>query len=332
MSSFVLIDPVPHASWVTRAVRLDGDFTLSVAVDKGGTVSYSYYNLQGIPDDYTYKPSPADENLEEAVISKDGTNESVVFRIKMYYNASDETLEDYQIPRAWTYGVTIDKDNYLPGTLLDSISQTFPVTIWNTLKTGQNPPSTNTASAVSFDSQYTRLGSIERRREYLKEKMRNTVFDPMIGPITGFTSFRPIGEISVSAPPPPGNINLDNDWPRRIQSFWTWLEMLTRAISIDSNLTSEQKFVLLDGEIGLSLWDIFERLDRDLCRQIRGSASRDGWNFRKFGSVSQANSQSPWIYTAPVQASLWSTTIETNIDIGSSATATQYNWKNWLRS
>ena len=331
MSSFVQIDPMPHASWVTRVVRLDGDFTLSVAVDKGGTVSYNYYNVQGIPDDYTYKPDPVDENLEEAVISKEGTNESVVFRVKVYYNASDETLEDHQIPRAWTYGATIDKDNYLPGSLPDSISQTFPVTIWNTLKPGQNPPSTNTASAISFDTLYDRLGSAAARKRDLANKVIGIINNPDLEWLLDGGMMPAISGQRTSTQEV---ITITFDRSQRVQGFWFWLETIARAISLDSNLegtNGERNFNLLDGELSLDLLQLIGKIPTSLPGDIANVMPRTGWHFRKFGDVA---SSSPYAYTVPsYNVSIMPTTQDATIDIGSSVPSeVTTNWRAWLRS
>ena len=339
MSTFIEISPESSTNKITEYIRIDNDFQLTLGVSVDGTLAYHYFNFTGIPDDFTYRPDPADDNLEFAQLVKDGDAESLTIRIKVFYNAADDTLEQHQIPRAWTYGRPIDKDHYLPGELLDTLSQDFPVIIWNTLEDGATQPvahTANPATTLTFGRQFARLGTVAERRTYLKRKLLARVEDPMLPFIMAGTSTNPIvqstttltrGESS-SAPINFSVVDM-KEHARRQQGFAYRLEMLARAVSIDSNLEDEAKFNLLDGEVSLENSDVFMRLQPSLNGDIANQAPRTGWRFRRFGSVAAS---APFAYTAPTDPTMWATTHDTSIDIGSGAAqGVATNWILWIR-
>ena len=329
MSTFIEISPESSTNKITQYVRIDNDFQLTLGVNTAGTLAYHYFNFQGIPDDYTYRPDPADESLEFAQLVKDGDAESLTIRIKMFYNASDDTLEPHEIPRAWTYGRPIDKDHYQPGELLDSLSQDFPVIIWNTLADGATQPvahTANPATAPTFERQYARLGTVAERRNYLKRELRRVVEDPMLPFIMAGSSVGAIREKSMAGG---GTAIDDREQARRRQGFAFRLEMLTRAVSVNSNLGTEAKFNLLDGEIGLDSGNVFGRMALTLNNDIGAQTQRSNWSFRRFGSVAAS---SPFAYTAPTHPTAWPSTADTTIDIGSNVPSeVTENWIQWLR-
>lgn len=337
MSAFVKFVPTVSTTKVTQLVRIDNDFALTVGVNVGGTVTYSFYNHQGMPDDYTYRPNPADDNLVEAQLAKDGTDETLVTTIKMFYDENDDTLEPEQIPQPWIYGVAIDKNNYLPGNLPDTVNQSFPLVIFDNVPDGENystQVNNATVPAVLGNRLYTRLGTVAARRLYLANKIDGILSNPDLRWLLDGGMMPVISQRSLT--------NTDTELPfhvtfsqaQRVQGFWFWLETIARAISIDANLqdpADEPKFNLLNGELSLDIVQLIGKIPTTLNGDIANQASRPGWTFRRFGSVAAS---SPYAYTVPSFAqSQLSTTADSTINIGSSAPSTvTTNWKAWLRS
>ena len=367
MATFVEFNPQSGtdnpSNLVTRLVRLDNDFKLTLGIDTAGTMAYHYFSFSGIPDEYNYVPSQAEitanaalSNIDFVQLVKDGTDESVTIRVKMFWNASDQTLEAHEKPQAWTYGQLINKDNYQPGTLLDTLTQDFSgnktVTIWNTLAQGVTPPTnpdTATAPTVFSNRLFTRLGDVNTRRDHLKNKIQGIIEDPMLPFIMSGSSRPPIVaqtdninisiRINIPAADPFGGfdqtypytqtITQQLEHPRRLQAFSFWLEMLTRAVSVDTNLQSESIFNLLDGDTGLDPSDFFGYINANLGALIYNNSPRTGWNFQALGTVS---SVSPFTYTKPTRPT-WSGTHQPAVHIGSRVpSAVTDNWLSWLRS
>ena len=339
MSTFVEFSPETSSNKITRFVRLDNDFKLTVGVDTSGTVSYSYFNLTNIPSEHNHIPSPPDDILEFAQLVKDGTDESLTIRIKMFYNGSDDTLEPYQIPRAWTYGNPITATNYEPGVLLDNLTQNFSggngIVIWNTLGKDVTPPTvaSNTATAPSFLRKYAYLGSLAERRDYLKGLILQQIEHPNMNQWLAEGLFGALDS---------GTSELDNR--RHIQTLSYYPEMLTRAISIDSNLDNEQKFNLLEGMAKLSLGDIISQNNTtnnatiDLVKKISSSngsgqtaaitTDRDSWTFIFIGDV---HASSPHEYMRSSWDLSTTSSVVTITMVGSTTTITT-TWQDWLRS
>lgn len=277
MSTFIEFEPINDSEKVSVYVRIDNDFAFTVVYREAGVLHTTYYNVQGIPDDYLYEPDPPDENLVQAQLVKDGAGESLIVKIKMFYNASDNTLEPHEIPRAWVYGEEINKDHYLPGTLVESISQSFPDVIWSRLTPSETEPVANSQAAVRFDRRYDRLGTLSERRTILKHRLRDIVF----------SNSMPMWMI--------GAFDINHQ-----QSFGHWLEMMARTISIDGNFDSEAKFNLLYGDLHLDPYELASKMSNTGIIGSSGalnSNTRSAWTgYVRFGSVA---SGSPFTYTAP---------------------------------
>ena len=336
MSSYIEMEPVAHATKTTPYVRIDNDFGITVVINDNGTLTTHYYNLQGIPDEFNYRPNPPDDVLVEARIAKEGTEESIVFRVNMFFNDNDDTLEDWEIPHAWIYNSAVDKDNYLPAELPATVDQVFPIVIWNQLTSQQTAPAANTVSATTFDSTYTNLGNVTERRKYLKDKLRGKTDDPMLPFLAMGSSLNPIVQktttIRLDSSPAGDSFSVieDKEHARRQQGFTYRLEMLARAISINSNLETESKFNLLQGEIELNSGHVIGRMPASLAGDIANQHPRSGWTFHRLGSVA---SLSPWKYTAPTSQTSWPSTADTTIDIGSGAPSqVTEDWLAWVRS
>ena len=327
MSTFADIKRIVSSQDKTTAIRLDDDLKLTVRTEKSGAHTDHQYNFSNVKegqqidttDPIGWIQVAKDDDTEVGIIGvnvyhAENEHDTVPAEGQYWYNPSSQ----YWPASAAQPGKTLATDPSFKDTV-----QTFPQIIFNISSAGALV-SGNTVGEVSIPS----ATIIDTRRSELKNKINLLVTDPMLPAITGFTSFAVIDQITVSGL----REDLVNDYPRRLQSFWTWIEMLTRAISIDANLSSDEYYALLLGEVSLNIWSVFERLDRRSAADIRnGANSRNGWAFHGFGTVSQANPQAPWVYALPT-GTTWRLVRNNNINIGSTASVTQFNWITWLRT
>ena len=208
----------------------------------------------------------------------------------------------------------MDKDHYLPGELLESLSQTFPVVIWNRLTNTETAPVTNSQTATTFNRLYANLGTLADRRTILKDRLREIVFNnAMMMWMVG------AGEAQHQL------------------SFSHWLEMMARVISIDANFDSEAKFNLLYGDIHLDPYELAFKMSNAGITGTGGaleSTTRSAWTgYIRFGTVA---SSAPFAYTAPTGAS-WtgSATGVAGLTLTGVPTVLSENngrgWVEWLR-
>ena len=120
---------------------------------------------------------------------------------------------------------------------------------------------------------------------------------------------------------------------RRQEGLALWFEMLTQAVSIDINLNTEQKFNLLNGEIGLDPAYIVDHGHQDFATDVlRGDRiTRVSWRYRRYGRV---GASSPWTYTAPrigAGTDQWPISADTLITLNTT-TSIGANWIEWLGS
>lgn len=326
MSSFAEFNPIADTTRVIKFVRFDNNFRLTIGKDTSGTVTYHYFNFTGIPNNYQYRPTSqhADaEFIEFAQLVKEGNDESLTVRIKMYYNENDNTLEDHQIPQAWSYADTINKDNYKPGTFFTG-TQTIPVVIWRTLDPSVQVPATssNTAAAPSVFSglrTFQILGSATARQEYLRTKLSNIVFGDLFFTLNEDSS-------------PTASTH------KAIIRFY---ENLTRLISIPANLDNERKFNMLNGIINLDVYDVSTYLNFGTINRSNylGNNNRSNWLAILLGGITAA---APYTYSSPSSNTRhgWQPFFQSNISglnivttgIPSIITDRKSGWLNWLRS
>ena len=328
MSTFVDIKRIISNTDKTTAIRLDDDLKITIRTEKSGVHTDHQADFSNLQEGQSI---PTTNPIGWVQVTKDGSQEIGMIGVNVYH-AEDE---HDTVPEEGLYWYN-PSTNYWPSTAAQAGKtiapnpsfqdpypvQSFPTVIFN-ISTAGALPAQNNVNTTPIPS--TEI--ISNRRSILKRNLNMIISDPMLPAIIGLTSFAVINDLRI--PVQSSQITLENDYPRRLQSFWTYLEMLTRAISIDSNISDDQKFALLNGETSISPWDIFEQIPRDTAQRIRGVASRDGWTFNHFGSVARANPQSAWVYTAP--SSPWSRTVDSTFNIGSTSPVTQYNWITWLR-
>lgn len=361
MSTAVQFIPEASETKITQFVRLDNDFQMTIGINTSGIITYHFYNVQGIQDDYTYRPADSlnEENLVQAQLAKDQGNEALTFTINMFYNNKDDSLQPYQRPQPWIYSSEVTEANYMSRVLPSSISHSFPVTIWDTLPNSEDPTTqTNNATVPSSITNrlYARLGSTARRREYLKQKLRTVAEDRRIPFILAGNYFGPISASSISIDETGSETKVviqQKEFGRQNQMFSYRLEMLTRAIAygvqddgteqdpIVSNFETEDNFNLLDGEIGLDSKEVFMNGQREFALFVAGIMSRPGWTFYRFGSVAAS---SPFAYTAPTSTQIvigrnptgqtgWPAVRDATFNLGTAVPdAVTNNWLEWLRS
>lgn len=342
MSTFVDIKRISSKTDKTTAIRLDDDLKITVRTEKSGSHTDHQANFTGLQEGQSVDTT---DPIAWVQVSKDGDEEVAIIGVNVYH-AEDE---HDTVPAEGQYWYD-PSTHYWPATAAqpgktlatnpefkDTV-QTFPTVIFNISSAG-NLISGNSVSATTISS--TEL--VNYRRSLLKNKLSMKAMDPFLPFIMGGYSLNPIGPASTTVPLSPSAdtvVTVQQDLARRQQGFTFWLEMLTRAISVDANLSSDQYFALLDGEISLNSSDVFKEMDRRLAEQIADATPRIGWQFRKFGDVSQANLQSPWIYSSPTSETIdetdqtgWAAEHDANISIGSVVPqAVTDNWLLWLRT
>ena len=337
--------PVAHSTKRTTAAGIENDGVIRTRVeDPVGTVVDKRFNF-AVDGTITsaYPEGTYQEFKNEPLLSvsseKIGSDARFIIEINEFY---DSSLTGDNVPKErflW-YPYNGNAADYLDSTAAQTFTPQNPLyVLWSSGGTpasptvALNPTNQNTKLA----SEYTRLGSVSARREYFKTKLIDIISDPMLlFIIMGTTLQSSYVQKSTQIDPTSSlviDIIQDLDHPRRLQSFGFRLEMLTRAISVDSNLNDERKFNLLDGEISLDSGTVFAKIDRGLGSLIfNRSQPRTGWQFMRLGSVAAT---SPFTYTPPASnISSWSgtqdiATIEIQTGVPQSVTN---NWLLWLRS
>lgn len=334
MSTFPDIRPRVHATKRTSGVRIDDDGKITVRVEEGGVATDHRFNFTGLLTDQSFQGT---DPIGLVRAGKLGTQERIVIEVFTYHAEGEEDKVPvagqyyYNIKSHYPFGGTPEQGKTEAPNPNFNTPQTLPVTIFNESTLAGWTTGNTVASAITNPRIYGQLGSVTARREYLKAKLlailenRDIPFIfgggsiPVIPPDTLVDPMRLTGT----------HISATNILDRREQSFIFRLEMLTRAISIDSNLTDEGKFNLLEGEIDLPIEDVFSKVALSTAGDIAGTRARTGWHFRKVNSVGPAPS---YKYPDPPSGATWATTYDANIDLGSSAPAGVLNWRQWLRS
>ena len=321
MSTFVEIRPIESPDTKTTAIRLDGDFELTVRTEKGGSHTDRQYNFSGLLEGQHVAET---NDVASVRISKSGTDERAIVAVSTYHAPNDAS----SVPPAgmyWYNWQTTDLKD-APDPAFQQETQVF-TTIFNISTAGALPVGNSVASTVPARL-YGQLATTEARREFLKAKLLAHIDNRDLQFYQAGASMPVVTETSHSAIAG-ATVTEHAVFARRNQSLMYWLEMLTRAISNDGNLDTEQKFNLLEGEIGLNIGDVIARLNPIMAATISNSSPRSSWRYVRLGSVAAA---SPWGYTAPTDPTLWEATLDTSISVGSGVPADALNWLAWLRS
>lgn len=334
MSTFIKIKPTEHPTIKMTGGRLDDDLKFTYRTETGGVATDTRVNFSGLLTDQTFQGTAP---IGLVTADKLGTQERVVIELLAYYAKGEEDtvpsagLYWYDTRTHYRFGGPVEAGKSEAADPHFNTSQVFPITIYNESKLAAWSTGNTVASSITNTRIFGQLGSVEARRQYLKSKLAAILDDPTRPYVMDGTSIPPIPQDSVAAIEGLTGtvVTAQNILARRKQGFLYRLEMLARAVSIDSNLSDEAKFNLIEGEIDLPIADVFSKMPQQIAGDIGGTRARSDWHFRKLSSVGPAPT---YKYTAPSARDLWSTTYDANIDLGSSAPVSVLNWVVWIKS
>ena len=316
MATFVEIRPVEHATKKTTFIRIDDDLRVTTRIEEQGkSTDDTAWNFTGVNEgDYLTAAEAGGDPIAYVNVTKLGTDARAVISVNAYYAADEaDTVPNAgiywypwktQVDREALFRASKGEEDPKEGVpaLAPDISegqvQTFPITILNITNTATAGalPGSNTA-AVSFTqaSLYTRLGSTEARRNYLKRLLLDTHIDN-----PDFARWRAGYRITTTSQ------NWTN-WNLMPRYYLAWQELMARVISNNANLedtsnpttVGERKFNLLVGELSLpgyeilsyTLWATFTYM-----MPTADISDKSAWKFVRMGSVGTV---SPYTYVKP---------------------------------
>ena len=277
--TIIRLIPSPHTVKRTTAIGIEDDGIVRIRVEEGGSNVDRRFNFSSYPEGTSV--SITQDEIRDVDVLKLGTDARFVIEVKEYY---DENLKPEEAPEErdlwYAYDTAADSIPDDDATQTKSPSNILYV-LW---KSGGTPSSPTIAWPNPFTDEsnplpriFTRLASVAERRNYLKGKLLDKVSDmfSLLMTICGEkneTAYAQKSDIVDEDGSSIIRIIQDLDHPRRMQGFAFRLETLTRAISVDSNLTDERKFNLLDGEIGLDNGDVFSKMNRAVAGTIFNSS------------------------------------------------------------
>ena len=329
MSTIIKLIPEAHATKRTTWIRLTGDGQITTRVeDPIGTDTDKSFDFSSMNEG---DPSPpANEPFQFIDAGKIGTHARYIIGISEFY---DQSLTGNSIPQErfiW-YDYKTKADDAPDSETI----QTFPINVlFSTAGTPDSPTRALSVTTQTTSRIYGSLGTTAARREYLKQLIRVNHVDhkDFQNWLTGF-QYHDISGITSSLYQYRAN-------------YWAWLEMLTRAISVNTNLedttnpttAGERKFNLLVGDASLSGIDVFNYAGINLLREITNSSNnRTGWTLIRLGEVAAA---SPYAYTKPtIETGNWgftgsnaNTVANNEITVRSGITIPSgTSWLDWLR-
>ena len=327
MSTFIEIRPTQHATIKTTGVRIDGNFKVTVRTETGGVATDHKVNFSGLLTDQTIQGSPP---IGQVRVGKIGTQERVIIEVLAYHAAGEEDKVPsagqywYNIKNHYPFGGTPEQGKTVsPNPSFEGTAQTFPIVIFN--ESTLTAWTANSATSTVPSRLYGQLGTLANRRDHLKQLILRNVDNPLF-PIW---ISRPL-----LAPATTADHLLEHG--QRQETLIYWLEMLTRAISIDANLGLERQFNFLAGECGLDGGEVITRANSLTGSQIyNGSSSRNGWRYQRLGSV---GANTPWTYSPPTGNS-WTpqrydnvANNEISLSTANAIGAGTLDWVTWLRS
>ena len=337
MATIIRTIPVSHAGRRTTAIRIEDDGIIVCRTEESGAAVDRRFDFSSYTEG-TVVEIPQDP-IRSVSVQKLGADARIFIDVYEYYDENLKPEEAPQEEQLW-YAYNTAANMIPSDTAPQGATPSTPVyVLWKSGGTPSSPtlPWNINDEVTPLARPFTRLGSVAERRNYLKTELVNKISDlfSLLMIICGEKNETAYAQISTEINEGGDNnvtIIQDLDHPRRMQGFAFRLETLTRAISVDSNLTDERKFNLLDGEIGLDNGDVFSKMDRAVAGTIFNSSKpRSGWNFVRLGN---AAATSPFAYTPPVQnTATWNATADATIEIHTGVPqAVEDNWKLWLRS
>ena len=368
MSTFIEIYPVESHTKRTTIIRLDDDFKLSIREERAGT-DQSVPLVRDIRQNYSGLEEGQEVTGTDPVrfvrVSKLGRDARCVITVNTYYLRDEEST----IPRAGLYwyntGTHYDPESifftakgetttnrraapnsdFTKNTDRMQQSQQFDYTKVNSVSTIFNIsraagfPITANSVPVSFTlpNVYTQLGTglssdnaTKNRRNYLKGKLQTILEHP-----------DRIIRLMNAAENIDTTISLENTNQKiltaignsiaRPRSFVIWLEMWANIISNSANYDSLQKFNLMNGELGLSLYDLVEKPTNPAygTGQIQaGTTVRSNWSIHVFGTLGAA----PDYEYMPPTATTWDESSTNASILAMPSTTVGRNWEDYIRS
>ena len=377
MSMNIHVVPVPHATKRTTIIKRLSDNKLQTRVeDPVGTVADKFFDFA---TDGTNTSSYSEGDSKQFItvadnsatnddpvlsiwVDKKGTDAFAYVEVIQYY---DSSLTGENAPQERDLWYAYNTDNKDIPDFDSSFVQSDPLYfLWLSGGTPESPTVAFPTSPTNSDSQNTKLASIysqlavtdstlsqddrntltlQNRRTYLKQLIRQNTIDHPNYPQWLAGNFLPALT---------SNTGSDiKEYLQNLQTLSYYPEMLTRAISLDGNLTgseSERKFNLLEGMAKLDLGVVHrENLTRSLASKVTsrdGSGSdderitdRNSWVFMILGTIAAGNSgaytapTTDWSLTADVTDSQAGTTELIDLNGSVAVIGSDHDWQSWLR-
>ena len=334
MSTVIRLIPRADAAKETTGIAILDDGRIRTRVETASARTDKEFNFGSLVEGDTRDIPDTDEPVTRVNAEKIGTDARFVIDVIEFY---DENLRGADAPKErflWYLYTLKPEEAPAPDAPQTATPSTPLWVLWSSDGTPAAPTNAfSFGTAVTAPRLYAELQNDGNRREYLKSKLLMKIADPIeLLSIFAGTAMNTIASYSFTQPASNSRLHIVRlEHERALQSWVFRLEMLARAISADVNLNSEQKFNLLNGEIGLSNVDIFGRVDKSLAGLInQGGGNRNAWVFHRLGSVAGT---APFAYTPPPQnTSVWSSTADTSINVTSEPPSEVLDWINWLRN
>ena len=337
MSTFIEVRPEASPNTRTTAIRIDDDLKVTIRTESGASHTDHQFNYTGADVDVDVTTV---DPIEYVRVTKIGTDVRATIAVKCYYL-------DYQsgavntVPAAGIYWYNPETHynpelpaemgkTAAPNPTFEGTTQAFPVTIFAPDPITPALPVGNSVAAPTIPRLYARLGSLEARRAYLKRKLLAT-FESNDFFLMAWDDDNDLDEANFN-----NRMRDAMELIRTSQAYMFRVKMLALALSIDANFDTEQKFNLLNGEIGYDPQILGRHLSTYLLSTTFPSSLISGWQFGRLGRIGNAE---PWTWLSAVHP--MAITFRTNNVAGVNITNANLparltanngsDWLEWLR-
>ena len=336
MSTFIEVRPEENADTKTTYARIDDDLKITTRTEKGASHNDYQFNYTGVDVGIDITTS---EPVEYVRVTKIGNDVRATIGLKCYYLPGEANT----VPAAGTYwyNPATHYNPELPAEMgktaaanptFEGTTQTFPTIIFNTATDDSTIATTNTATAPTIPRLYARLGSLEARRAYLKNKLRAIVeskeilFDLWVKGETWPTTSSVVVQ---------GNSIIN--FFRRSQFYVRWYKLIALTLSLDSSLDTERKFNLLNAQLDQNphlLRLNFSIITAANINNPLNTSVIDNWQFWGFGTVA---SSEPWAWSNPNAPNFEIANLTSIITFAAGSLSSRLSanngsdWLNWLR-
>ena len=297
MSTFIEVRPEESPDTRTTAIRIDDDLKVTIRTEKTGAHTDYQFNYTGVDVGIDITTS---EPVEYVRVTKIGDDVRATVAVKCYHLPGQANT----VPAAGIYwynpsthynpelpaemGKTAASDPTFEGT-----TQAFPVTIFAPDPITPALPVGNTIADPTIPRLYARLGSLEARRAYLKRKLLSILESNDF--YLGAWEEAHVADDSNSS----GTVTYFIQLMAKIQGYMRRMKMLALTLSIDANLDTEQKFNLLNGEIGYDPHLIGLHLHYIEVLNDLSSSRLSSWRFGRLGRIGRTE---PWTWLPSVNS------------------------------